>query len=118
MANHMGGCQCGAVRYRVDVSLDNPIICNCSRCSRIGSVLVFAPAAAFTLETPEDASTAYHFNKHVVEHLFCKTCGVQSYSRGKMPDGSEAVAINARCLDGVDGHALAAGAQMFDGASA
>jgi hypothetical protein len=38
----------------------------------------------------------------VIHHHFCSTCGVQSFSRGQMPDGSAMVAINARCLDGVD----------------
>ncbi len=117
MASHRGGCQCGAVRYSVDVSLEAPVICNCSRCSRIGAVLVFASAAGFTLEKGAGASTEYLFHDHVIRHYFCKTCGVQSYSLGAMPDGSEIVAVNARCLDGVDGHALAARAKLVDGAS-
>jgi len=43
MTHHTGGCKCGAVRYEVDCTLDAPIACNCSRCQRLGSVLVFAP---------------------------------------------------------------------------
>jgi hypothetical protein len=46
------------------------------------------------------------FNKHVIHHLFCSTCGIQSFAKGRGPDGSEMVAINARCLDGVDPAAL------------
>lgn len=42
-----GGCQCGTVRFTVEASLDHPIVCNCSRCQRLGSVLVFAPRAGF-----------------------------------------------------------------------
>ena len=34
--------------------------------------------------------------------MFCKTCGIKSFARGKRPDGTEMVAINVRCLDGID----------------
>jgi hypothetical protein len=55
MARHEGGCQCGAVRYAVEVELDNLITCNCSRCGKLGSVLAFAPASAFELQQGHDA---------------------------------------------------------------
>jgi len=37
-----------------------------------------------------------------MHHLFCAACGIESFARGTAPDGKEMVAINARCLDGVD----------------
>jgi hypothetical protein len=43
------------------------------------------------------------FNKKNIHHLFCSTCGIESFARGKRPsDGADMVAINTRCLDGVD----------------
>lgn len=110
-----GGCQCGAVRYHVEASLDQPVTCNCSRCQKLGSVLVFAPAADFVLEQGGDNLAEYQFNKHVIHHLFCKTCGIQSFSTGKSPDGSEMVAVNVNCLDGVDPREVAARAYAYDG---
>lgn len=117
MAEYKGGCQCGALRYQVEVSLEAPVICNCSRCSKVGAVLVFAPAAQFRLETDAAAGRSYTFHNHVIRHIFCATCGVQSYSEAALRDGTAMVAINARCLDGVDGHALAARAKLVDGAA-
>jgi hypothetical protein len=115
MARHEGGCQCGRVRYAVEVELDNLITCNCSRCGKLGSVLAFAPAAAFELQRGEDALTEYRFNTHKIAHLFCKTCGVESFGRGVGPGGAEMAAINVRCLDDVDVFALKA--KEFDGKS-
>jgi hypothetical protein len=102
MTKYTGGCQCGAVKYEVETEIAQVISCNCSRCRRVGSLLAFAPKSAFKLTAGEDAATVYLFNKHVINHLFCSTCGIQSYSHGAGPDGSEMVAINVRCLDGVD----------------
>ena len=100
---YSGGCQCGKVRYEVSLDLNALVLsCNCSRCGRLGSLLAFAPAQNFKLVKGEGATTEFQFNKHVIHHLFCSTCGIQSYSRGKGPNGAEMVAINARCLDDVD----------------
>jgi hypothetical protein len=45
--------------------------------------------------------------KRQIIALFCATCGIQSFARGKRPvDGADVVAINARCLDGVDAEQL------------
>ena len=103
---YTGGCQCGKVRYEVSLELGEVIACNCSRCGRLGSLLAFAPAQNFKLISGEGALTEYQFNKHAIHHLFCSTCGIQSYSHGKRPDGAEVVAVNARCLDGVDADSL------------
>lgn len=113
---YSGGCQCGAVRFEAALDLDHTLSCNCSRCRRVGSILAFAPADAFTLQSGEEALREYRFNKHVIAHLFCGTCGIQSFSRGAMPDGTPMVAVNARCLEGVDASALSP--TPYDGASA
>lgn len=111
-----GSCQCGAVRYAVNADLDQTVTCNCSRCSRLGSILTFVPKESFTLLSGEAMMTDYQFNRHVIHHLFCATCGIQSFARGKSPSGAEMVAVNVRCLEGVDPEALSP--QAFDGRSA
>lgn len=113
---YSGGCHCGAVRYRATLDLEQPVIsCNCSICSRTGSLLAFIPESAFTLETSPDALTDYLFNKHVIHHLFCRSCGIKSFARGTLPDGSPMVAVNTRCLEGVDPATLKV--KQFDGKS-
>ena len=111
---YSGGCQCGKVRYDVSAEINEVMSCNCSRCSRLGSLLTFVPVADFTLITGDQTTTDFQFNKHVIHHLFCSTCGIQSFARGKGPEGSEMISINVRCLDGVDPESFKV--KKFDGA--
>lgn len=99
---YSGGCQCGAVRYEVSADIGEVMSCNCSRCQKLGWLLTFVPASDFRLQAGDDAVSDFQFNKHNIHHLFCKTCGIESFARGKGPGGAEMVAINVRCLDGVD----------------
>lgn len=102
MQPYSGGCHCGAVAFEAELDLDQTLECNCSRCRRLGSILAFTSADKFTLLKGEAQLTDFQFNKHIIHHLFCKTCGVQSFSRGVNPKGEAMAAVNVRCLDGVD----------------
>ena len=115
MKEFKGSCQCGAVKYEVDADLSQSVTCNCSRCQRLGLVLSFTPRSSFELKSGEDSLTEYLFSKKQIQHLFCKVCGVESFAYGKMPDGSEIVAINVNCLEGVEPRKL--DSHHYDGAS-
>lgn len=78
--------------------------------------MTFVPSSQFDLVSGEDVTTEFLFNKHVIHHHFCRTCGIQSFSRGEMPDGTKMIAINVRCLDEVDLDALPP-PHKFDGKS-
>lgn len=100
---HHGGCHCGAVRFHVEIDLaQTAVTCNCSMCARAGTILSFVPASRFVLEQGEASLTDYQFHRKIIHHLFCKTCGIKAFGRGVGPDGAEMVAVNVRCLDGVD----------------
>lgn len=111
---YQGGCHCGAVRFEATVDLGQTVTCNCSRCSKLGWIMTFAPEAQFALHSGEDKLTEYLFNRHVIHHQFCRICGIEPFARGT-PPGAEMpmVAINVRCLDGVDPTTLSPTA--FDG---
>ena len=112
---YRGSCHCGNVRYEVETDLGQVISCNCSICSRTGALLAFTPMAKFKLLSGQDSLTEYRFNKHVIGHLFCKTCGIRPFATGKMPNGDEMRAVNVRCLEDVDLDALPL--TKFDGKS-
>ncbi len=112
---YAGGCQCGKVRYEVQADLGKVISCNCSRCAKWGALLSAVPASDFKLIAGDGAMTEFQFNKHLIHHPFCPTCGIQSFASGKGKGGADMVMINVRCLDGVDPDSLEV--MKFDGRS-
>jgi len=97
-----GSCHCGNIAYEVDGDLTGAMACNCSICSRKGTLLWFVPESQFTLLTPREKITTYTFNKHIIKHQFCGVCGVQPFGEGKDPQGNAVIAVNIRCLENID----------------
>ena len=97
-----GGCHCGKVAYEVETDLAMVIACNCSHCQAKGFLLTFVPPSQFRQTAGRSEVTEYQFNKKQIHHLFCATCGVESFARGTGPEGEEVIAINIRCLDGIE----------------
>ncbi len=71
-----GGCQCGAMRYRTDVMLDNAHLCHCRMCQKaVGNIfaaLVATPNAnlVWTRGQPSVFKSSDH-----AERGFCNQCG-------------------------------------------
>ncbi|WP_373356423.1 GFA family protein [Pseudoroseicyclus sp. CXY001] len=116
MTHVTGSCQCGAVSFEAEVDLTHAVTCNCSRCQRLGMVLTFTPREQFKLLSGEGATEEYLFNSKTISHRFCRTCGVEAFAYGQMPDGAEMAAVNLNCVEGVDPRAIKA--RHYDGASA
>ena len=112
---YKGSCHCGNVVYEVEGELNGAMSCNCSICSRKGWLLWFVPRQIFRLITPDENMGTYLFNKHVIKHRFCKTCGISPFAEGADPKGSLVAAINIRCLEGIDLSAIPV--KQFDGRS-
>ena len=112
---YKGSCHCGAIAYDVEGDLGTVMECNCSHCSRKGYLLWFVPRDRLTLSKPESTLATYKFNKHVIEHHFCPTCGCAPFGFGTDPKGNATAAINVRCLEGIDVRTLQR--QQFDGRS-
>ncbi len=109
-------CHCGAVE--VEVAGDVPgeaMACNCSHCRRNGFLLAFVPADQAKVIRGEEQLQTYTFNKHVIAHRFCPTCGVQPLANGKGSDGKPVAMINLRCVADLDLDSLKI--NKYDGAS-
>ena len=99
---YQGSCHCGGIAFDVEGDIDEVIQCNCSICSRRGSLLWFVPRDKLTLKTPESAMSTYTFNTHRIHHQFCPTCGCAPLAFANTPDGKAMAAVNVRCLPEVD----------------
>jgi len=103
MSTHAGSCHCGKIAYTFEGGpITEGMECNCSMCRRKGTILHFVPASTFTLKSSRSDISTYKFNKHVIAHQFCATCGISPFAEAPAPDGTPMVAINLRCVDGVD----------------
>ena len=96
-----GSCHCGRIAFDVEGEIESALACNCSMCQRKGSLLWFVGRDQLRFTTPEISASEYVFNKHVIHHRFCPTCGIHPYAVGQGPQGPMA-AINVRCLEDVD----------------
>ena len=99
---YQGSCHCGHIAFEVEGTLTGAMACNCSLCQRKGSLMWFVPRERLTLLTPDDNASTYTFNKHVIRHRFCATCGIHPYGEAPDPKGKAMAAINIRCLEGID----------------
>ncbi|KQT08852.1 GFA family protein [Ramlibacter sp. Leaf400] len=99
---YRGSCHCGKVAFEVEGDIDSGMACNCSMCQRKGSLLWFTGRDAFTLLTPEADAATYLFNKHAIRHRFCPACGIHPFAEAKDPQGRDTVAVNIRCIEGID----------------
>jgi hypothetical protein len=108
-----GSCHCGKIAFEVDGDLTGAMACNCSICQRKGTLMWFVPRAQLRLLTPPGDMSTYTFNKHVIKHHFCPTCGMHPYGEGVDPKGNAMAAVNIRCLEDID--LAAVPVQHFDG---
>jgi hypothetical protein len=99
---YRGSCHCGRIRYEVEGEVDSGMACNCSMCSRRGSLLWFVPRDQLRLLTDDQDAGTYLFNKHVIQHRFCPACGIHTFGEGVGPGGAKMAAINLRTLEDFD----------------
>jgi hypothetical protein len=99
---YTGGCHCGQVRFECTSDLAMVTACNCSICTKKGLHFTFLPPASFQLRAGADNLKEYLFNTRTIHHQMCTDCGVDVFARGVKPDGSEVVALNVACIDGID----------------
>jgi hypothetical protein len=104
-----GSCHCGKVAFEVEGELKGVMDCNCSICSRMGSLHWFVARDQLTLLTPEANLADYTFGPATIHHYFCPTCGIHPFGEGVDPEGKKTAAVNVRCLQDVDLEALSVG---------
>lgn len=112
---YQGSCHCGKLRFEVEGEIGQVMACNCSLCIRKGSLMWFVPRDRLRVLTPEADIGTYTFNKHVIQHRFCRVCGIHPYGEAVDPQGQRMAAINIRCIEGIDPERVPV--KHFDGRS-
>lgn len=98
---YRASCHCGRLQFSFR---SEPITtgkrCNCSICVRKGAVMSSSYIPAEDFEPIEDLSACsdYRWNDEVVNHLFCKTCGIYPYHG----DDDYGYRVNLGCVEGLD----------------
>lgn len=92
-----GGCQCGRVRYRSAVHIDNAHICCCRMCQKaVGNAfaaLIAAPESELKWLNEEPARFA---SSEVADRGFCRHCGTPLFYQAR---GSGRVNLTIGSLD-------------------
>ncbi len=99
---YTGGCHCGQIRFECTTDLAMVTACNCSICTKRGLHFTFLAPKSFQLRAGEDNLTEYLFNQNAIKHQSCQDGGVEVSAYGKKPDGSDVVALNVSCIDGIE----------------
>lgn len=112
MQSYAGSCHCGAIRFTFEAeSITSGVRCNCSYCSRRGTMIHLVPGEKFRIEARDGALGMYQFGGMQARHYFCKDCGVSTFSETTRRPGQ--YIVNLGCVEGVDTFAL--DTTMFDG---
>lgn len=78
-----GGCQCGAVRYRVAAAASEVYHCHCSMCRKLHGALfatwAIVPRGRVEVTRGQDALATYESSPGV-RRRFCRNCGCQLFS--------------------------------------
>lgn len=98
MIKHAGGCHCGAVRFEVYAPpILNVLDCNCSVCVKKQNRHFIVPLKQFKLLKGHNNLKTYSFNTHQAKHIFCMTCGVQSFYIPR--SNQDGYGVAPHCLD-------------------
>lgn len=114
---YRGSCHCGAVRFAfASEEISSGLRCNCSICIRKGAVMSkrYIPRRDFVELVGLESLACYRFGDRMVNHYFCRTCGIYPFHDTTVSPGD--FRVNLGCLH--DLHPLALEIEVLDRRSA
>ena len=75
-ATHSGGCQCGAVRFKIEGTLADASVCHCRMCQKaFGGFYAPLVSTSGAMLTWTRGALKYFQSSNVVKRGFCEACG-------------------------------------------
>lgn len=97
MTTFSGGCQCGAVRYRVAGALTTPHLCHCRMCQKAaGNYFMPLASADNSVFSLTRGAPRWFFSSEHVKRGFCAECGTPLFF---MTEGGEHISVTLGSLD-------------------
>lgn len=97
VSSHQGGCECGAVRYRVRGAMRGVVNCHCKQCRRIhGHFGAYTAVERTQLTLINDAGLKWYRSSAAVRRGFCGHCGASLFWDN---EGLPTISIAAGTLD-------------------
>ncbi len=110
-ASLTGGCQCGAIRYRVTATPSGASICHCRMCQKAGGApfMAFSGVRLADFDVTRGAIATYR-SSDVAERGFCAQCGTPltyrrlgadriSFTLGSLDEPDRAPPTEQICVD-------------------
>ena len=80
---YTGGCQCGAVRYRIEGEIVHPHLCHCRMCQKAAGNYFMPLGGVFWRNfTFTRGEPAWFQSSHLVRRGFCRDCGTPMFYDG------------------------------------
>lgn len=108
-------CHCGNVKLKIeDEAPESLTLCNCSICSKYGSIMAYFPEDKVTFDYQSDSVIKYVWGDKSLEFVNCNTCGCYVHWYDIRPDKGDQVGVNARLFSNIDINNIRV--RRFDGA--
>jgi len=96
-SQHTGGCQCGAVKYRVNGNMRDVVTCHCGQCRRFhGHAPGYSAARKAELTIEGEGNITWYRSSDEAHRGLCSKCGSSLFWR---PEGRETISITAGSID-------------------
>jgi len=74
--SHRGGCQCGAVQYRVEGNIRDVVVCHCGQCRRShGHAPGYSAARRAEMTLEGEGAITWYRSSDQAQRGFCRHCG-------------------------------------------
>jgi hypothetical protein len=70
-----GGCQCGRVRYRVEIADDDAYLCHCRMCQRATGGVFIAFKGVKKADVTWERAPDYYASSPIAQRGYCAECG-------------------------------------------